>query len=63
MERRLAAILAAHMVGYSRLMAGDEVLRANPRFTLKAFASYVPFTDKRDLERNIQMLRKAGLPQ
>ena len=41
----------------------SEVPRNNPCFTLKAFASYVPFTDKRDLERNVVGLRKAGLPE
>jgi TolB-like protein/predicted Zn-dependent protease len=43
--------------------AAAKVLRANPRFTLRAFASYVPFRDERDLQRNIEMLRKAGLPE
>ncbi len=43
--------------------AGSEVLRNNPRFTLRAFASYVPFSDEDDLQRNIEMLRLAGLPE
>ncbi len=43
--------------------AGSEVLRNNPRFTLRAFASYVPFSDEGDLQRNIEMLRRAGLPE
>jgi adenylate cyclase len=43
--------------------AGTQVLRHNPRFTLRAFASYVPFSDERVLQRNIEMLRKAGVPE
>ncbi len=43
--------------------AAGRILRVNPGFTLRAFGSYVPFTDKRDLQRNIEMLRKAGLPE
>lgn len=43
--------------------AGSEVLRNNPRFTLRAFASYVPFSDERVLEHNVDMLRKAGIPE
>ena len=35
MERRLAAILAANVVGYSRLMAKDETVKQN-RLTLLA---------------------------
>jgi adenylate cyclase len=40
-----------------------EILRTNPRFTLKAFASYVPFTDERDRQRKVKMLRQAGVPE
>lgn len=40
--------------------AAARVLRVNAGFTLRAFGSYVPFTDKRDLQRNIEMLCKAG---
>ncbi len=43
--------------------AGTEVLRINPHFTLRAFASYVPFSDERDLQHNVEMLRKAGVPE
>ena len=43
--------------------AAAKILRANPRFTLKAFASYVPFSEERDLQRNIEMLRQAGVPE
>ena len=43
--------------------AGAKILRINPHFTLKAFASYVPFADDRDRQHNVKMLRKAGLPE
>jgi tetratricopeptide (TPR) repeat protein len=42
--------------------AGAEILRTNPRFTLKAYASYAPFSDERDLKREVALLRKAGVP-
>ncbi len=47
MERRLAAILAADVVGYSRFMEADE------EGTLKAL--------KEHLDQLIDGLRKAGL--
>ena len=40
-----------------------EILRNNPNFTVTAFASYVPFSDAGDLQRNVEMLRKAGAPE
>ncbi len=40
----------------------EEILRTNPRFTLKAYASYAPFSDERDLKREVELLRKAGVP-
>jgi adenylate cyclase len=43
--------------------AAAEVLRTNPRFTLKAFASYAPFTHARDRDWKMEMLRKAGVPE
>ena len=43
--------------------AGAEILRTNPRFTLKAYASYAPFSDERDLKRNVELLRKVGVPE
>jgi TolB-like protein/class 3 adenylate cyclase len=43
--------------------ATAEILRTNPRFTLKAYAAYVPYTDDRDLQRSVDLLRKAGLPE
>ena len=47
MERRLAAILSANVVGYSRFMESDE------EGTLKALKEY--------LDQLIDGLRKAGL--
>jgi tetratricopeptide (TPR) repeat protein len=43
--------------------AGAAVLRNNPHFTLRAFAAYVPFSDERVLQHNVEMLRKAGVPE
>jgi len=43
--------------------AAAEILRTNPRFTLKAFASYAPFTHERDRDWKMNMLRKAGVPE
>jgi adenylate cyclase len=43
--------------------ATAEILRTNPRFTLKAYSSYVPYTDDRDLQRSVDLLRKAGVPE
>jgi adenylate cyclase len=43
--------------------AGARILRANPRFTLKAFASYVPFTYTSDLELKVGLLHIAGIPE
>jgi TolB-like protein/class 3 adenylate cyclase len=43
--------------------AAAEILRTNPRFNLKAFASYAPFSDEGDLQRKVKMLRQAGVPE
>ena len=43
--------------------AAAEVLRINPRFTLKAYAAYVPYNSDAHLERNLEAFRKAGLPE
>jgi adenylate cyclase len=43
--------------------AAAEVLRINPRFTLKAFAAHVPFRNKEIPERDLTAFRKAGLPE
>ncbi len=41
----------------------DEVLRLNPKFSLRAFAAFVPIRMKADLERFVMALRKAGIPE
>ena len=43
--------------------AAAEVLRINPRFTLKAFAAHVPYRNNADLDRDLAAFRKAGLPE
>jgi TolB-like protein/Flp pilus assembly protein TadD len=43
--------------------AAEEVLRINPKFSLEYQAKMIPFKNKRHLERHLNALRKAGLPQ
>ena len=43
--------------------AAADILRTNPRFTLSAYASYVPFADAGLLERRVALLRTAGVPE
>jgi adenylate cyclase len=43
--------------------ATAEILRTNPRFTLKGYAAYAPFTDDRRLRFEVDLLRKAGVPE
>ena len=65
--------VALHVVGAQCYAArGDEakardaaanILRANPRFTLEGYASYLPLTEEGDLQLSIELLRKAGVPE
>jgi hypothetical protein len=43
--------------------AAAEILRIKPRFTLKAYSSYVPYADDGDQQRRVDLLRKAGVPE
>jgi TolB-like protein/cytochrome c-type biogenesis protein CcmH/NrfG len=43
--------------------AAEEVLRINPKFSLEYTAKMAPYKNKRDLERRLNALRKAGLPE
>ncbi len=43
--------------------ATAEIFRIAPRFTLKTYAAYVPYTDNRDLQLSVDLLRKAGVPE
>ena len=69
MERRLAAILAADVVGYTRLMGEDEVgtlsrlteLHRETLEPLTAVASFI-FRHPADRERLVMWARHAGLP-
>ncbi len=74
--RKLTAVLAADIVGYSRLMGADkagtlaqltvlrkEVIKRNPKFSVKRFAKASPFKDPAELKRALDALRKAGLPE
>ena len=69
MERRLAAILAADVVGYTRLMGADEAgtlrrateLRRETLEPLTAVASFI-FRHPADRERLVMWARHAGLP-
>jgi TolB-like protein/Flp pilus assembly protein TadD len=40
-----------------------EVLRINPRFTLKAFVAHVPFNSNAVRDHHLTAFRKAGLPE
>ncbi|MEA3360984.1 MAG: tetratricopeptide repeat protein [Thermodesulfobacteriota bacterium] len=40
----------------------EEILRIDPTFTLEAFAKGVLFKNQADIDRTIEALRKAGLP-
>ena len=81
--RRLAAILAADVAGYSRLMGADEegtlaalktirqelsdpklgaLLRLRPNYSLSWARENVPLVGE-TLERSLEGLRKAGLPE
>jgi TolB-like protein/class 3 adenylate cyclase len=42
--------------------AAAEIARTNPRFTLRAYAAYTPYTHDRDRQRSVELLRKAGVP-
>jgi adenylate cyclase len=59
----LAACYAALGREEEARAATAEILRTNPRFTLKAYSSYVPYTDDRDLQRSVDLLRKAEVPE
>ncbi len=43
--------------------AAAEVLKINPRFSIKAYTAYVPFTTKEYLDREVSAFRKAGIPE
>ncbi len=41
----------------------EEILRIDPEFTLQQFARMVPLKNKSDIDRYVEGLRKAGLPE
>jgi len=43
--------------------AAAEVLRLNPKFTIRAYKAYLPARKRVDLERDLAAFRKAGLPE
>ena len=43
--------------------AVKEVLRINPKFTIDSYAKRLRYKDKADIEREVDALRKAGLPE
>jgi adenylate cyclase len=43
--------------------AAREVLRINPKFTIKSYAKTLPYKNKADIDRYVAALRKAGLPE
>jgi adenylate cyclase len=59
-------IAASHaMLGQAKeaRSAVAEVLRINPRFTLKAFATHVPYNSNAVRDHHLTAFRKAGLPE
>jgi adenylate cyclase len=45
------------------LKAVEEILRIHPRFTLERHSNTVPFKNQENLDKYINSLRKAGLPE
>ena len=43
--------------------AAKEVLRINPKFSIESFAKRLRYKNKADIERELNALRKAGLPE
>jgi len=43
--------------------AADEIIRTNPRFNLRGYAAYAPYTNELDLKLDVERLRKAGVPE
>ena len=43
--------------------AAVEIMRKNPRFSLKAYARYAPYTNELDKKLDIERLRKSGIPE
>ncbi|WP_340119181.1 adenylate/guanylate cyclase domain-containing protein [Pelagibius sp. 7325] len=43
--------------------AAAEIQRINPRFTLQAYAAYVPYSDEAVEQRRVELLRAAGVPE
>jgi adenylate cyclase len=43
--------------------AVKEVLRINPKFSIKSYAKRLPFKNETDIQLNVAALRKAGLPE
>ena len=43
--------------------AVEEILRIHPRFTLERHANVLPFKNQKKLDKYIDALRKAGLPE
>jgi adenylate cyclase len=65
--------LAAHLylaASYSSLdrnvdaiAAAKEVIRINPKFTIESYAKRLLYKNKADIDREVNALRKAGLPE
>jgi len=45
------------------IAAAKEVIRINPKFTLESYAKRLIYKNKSDIEREVDALRKAGLPE
>ena len=61
--RCLAATYGAIGVKDEARAAGKEVLARNPSFTVQSWTIAAPYKNQADLERELDGLRKAGLPE
>lgn len=45
------------------IAAAKEVIRINPKFTIESYAKRLTYKNKSDIEREVDALRKTGLPE
>jgi tetratricopeptide (TPR) repeat protein len=45
------------------IAAAKEVIRINPKFTIESYAKRLTYAHEADIEREVDALRKAGLPE
>jgi len=62
-HRFLAACYSSMGRDAEATAAAREVLRINPKFTIESYSKRLRYKDKADIEREVDALRKAGLPE